>query len=215
MEATPPSALGAPVIHPTADVSPEATIGAGTVIWHRAQIRERARIGEECIIGKDVYIDHGVVLGSRVKVQNSALIYHGATLEDGVFVGPQVVIANDPLPRAITPEGKLKRAEDWEVGEVRVLYGASLGAGSLILPGVTIGRFAMVGAGAVVTRKCPDYGILMGDPARHLGYACPRGHRLGREAKRYRCAECDWTLEAPEGTPESVWVGPSSSSRRG
>jgi len=186
-----------PVVHESAFVHPNATV-TGNVI-----------------IGKDVYIDHGVVLGSRVKVQNSALIYHGATLEDGVFVGPQVVIANDPMPRAITPEGKLKRAEDWEVGEVRVLYGASLGAGSLILPGVTIGRFAMVGAGAVVTRKCPDYGILMGDPARHLGYACPRGHRLGREAKRYRCAECDWTLESPEGTPESVWVGPSSSSRRG
>ena len=198
------------MIHPTADVSPEATIGRGTFIWHRAQVRERVRIGEECIIGKDVYLDHGVVLGNRVKVQNSALVYHGATIQDGVFIGPQVVIANDPLPRAITPDGKLKRADDWEVGEVNVLYGASLGAGSIILPGVTIGRFAMVGAGAVVTHSAPDYGILIGNPARHLGYACPEGHRMSREARSYRCVECDWTLETPGGNPEAAWFGPST-----
>lgn len=204
------TASSAPVIHPTADVSPDAMIGRGTVIWHRAQVRERVRIGEECIIGKDVYLDHGVVLGNRVKVQNSALVYHGATVEDGVFIGPQVVITNDPLPRAITPEGKLKRAADWDVGEVKILYGASLGAGSIILPGVTIGRFAMVGAGAVVTHAAPDYAVLIGNPARHLGYVCPKGHRLSHEARSYRCVECDWTLDAPAGSPDVIWSGPSA-----
>lgn len=190
------------MIHPTADVSSEATVGEGTYIWHRAQVREEARIGSDCIIGKDAYVDSGVVVGSRVKIQNGALIYQGATIEDGVFIGPQVVVTNDMHPRAITPDGRLKRAGDWSVGRVLICYGASLGAGAIVLPGVTIGRFALVGAGAMVTHSVPPHGIAVGNPARHVGYVCPSAHTLKRRGVEYICPECDWVLGVPEGTPK-------------
>jgi len=168
------------IIHPTAEVSPLATIGEGTRIWHQAQVRERARIGRSCIIGKGVYIDFDVVIGDRVKIQNGVSIYHGATIEDGVFVGPHACLTNDKLPRAITPDGELKRDADWEVGRILVRYGASIGAGVIILPGVTVGRFAMVGAGAVVTRDVTAHALVVGNPARLAGFVCACGHRLDR-----------------------------------
>jgi acetyltransferase-like isoleucine patch superfamily enzyme len=165
-------------IHPTAEVSGGAEIGAGTRIWHQAQVREGAWLGRQCIVGKGAYIDHDVEIGNRVKIQNYALIYHGATLEDGVFVGPHACLSNDKVPRAITPDGELKGDSDWQVGSVAVRYGASVGAGAIVLPGVTIGRFAMVGAGAVVTTDVPDYGLAVGLPARLAGYVCCCGQRL-------------------------------------
>lgn len=178
-------------IHPTADVSPEAQIGPGTRIWHQAQVREGARIGAECIIGKGAYIDFDVQIGSRVKIQNYALVYQGVTVEDGVFIGPRVCLTNDRLPRAITPGGDLKGTADWEVGRILVRYGASIGAGAIVLPGVTIGRFAMVGAGAVVTRDVPDHGLAVGQPARRIGYVCACGRRLeGRDDGTLWCAVC-------------------------
>lgn len=167
-----------PRIHETADVSPRAQIGQDTLIWHQAQVREGAAIGEHCIIGKGVYIDSDVVIGSRVKIQNYACVYHGARVEDGVFIGPHVCITNDKYPRAITPDGKLKTATDWEVGRTLIREGASLGAMSVILPGVIIGRFAMVGAGSVVTLDVPDQGLAMGNPACLKGFVCPCGRRL-------------------------------------
>src|SRR5215217_3679629 len=130
-------------IHPTADVSPKAILGEGTRVWHEVQIREGAVLGRNCIVGKGVYIDFGVQIGDNVKIQNRSSVYHGTTLEDGVFVGPHVIFTNDKLPRAITPDGTLKSDDDWEVGPIRVCYGASLGAGAIILPGVTIGRWAL------------------------------------------------------------------------
>jgi len=165
-------------IHPTADVSAEAEIGQGTTIWHGAQVREGVRIGESCIIGKGVYIDFGVSIGSRVKIQNRASVYHGVRVEDGVFIGPHVCLTNDKFPRAITPEGELKTADDWEVSSTLVQQGASLGAGSIILPGIAIGRFAMVGAGSVVTNDVPAHGLVLGNPARLVGYVCRCGFRL-------------------------------------
>ncbi len=144
-------------IHPTAEVSPNAQISTGTHIWSQVQVREHAHIGEECNIGKGVYIGVHVRVGSRVKIQNYALVYEGVTLEDGVFVGPRVCFTNDLLPRAITPDGKLKDATDWEVTPTLVKYGASIGAGSVILCGVTIGEFALVGAGSMVTRDVPPH----------------------------------------------------------
>jgi UDP-2-acetamido-3-amino-2,3-dideoxy-glucuronate N-acetyltransferase len=135
-------------------------------------------IGESCIIGKGVYIDFDVVIGSWVKVQNGASIYHGATIEDGVFIGPHACLTNDKHPRAITPEGLLKGGADWEVSRTVVLYGASIGAGAIILPGITIGRFALVGAGAVVTRDVSAHGLVVGNPARLIGRVCACGHRL-------------------------------------
>ncbi len=187
-----------PQIHPTAQVSPQAEIGPGTRIWHHAQVREGARIGRNCILGKDVYVDFGVQIGDNVKIQNQALLYHGVTVEDGVFIGPQVCLTNDKRPRAITSDGRLKTDADWEVGTIRVRYGASLGARSVILPGVTIGRFALVGAGAVVTRDVPDHGLVVGNPARLVGYVCKCATRLvevGREEERVlmRCPTCGET----------------------
>lgn len=172
------------IIHPTAEVSPLATIGEGTRIWHQAQVRERARIGRSCIIGKGVYIDFDVVVGDRVKIQNGVSIYHGVTIEDGVFVGPHACLTNDKLPRAITPDGELKRDADWEVGRILVQYGASIGAGAIILPGVTVGRFAMVGAGAVVTRDVAAHALVVGNPARRVGFVCACGHPLKETAAK-------------------------------
>jgi acetyltransferase-like isoleucine patch superfamily enzyme len=165
-------------IHPTAEVSPQASIGEGTRIWHQAQVRERVRIGQSCIIGKGVYIDFDVVIGNLVKIQNGAYVYHGAAIEDGVFIGPQACLTNDKLPRAITPDGKLKLDADWEVGKTLIQYGASIGAGAIILPGVTVGRFALVGAGAVVTKDVVAHGLVVGNPARLVGFVCDCGRKL-------------------------------------
>lgn len=180
----------APRIHPTADVSPQAVIGEGTSIWNQVQVREGAVIGTNCVISKDVYIDAGVHIGSNVKIQNGVSVYHGVTIEDGVFVGPHVCFTNDKYPRAINPDGTLKGAEDWIVSETRIGYGAALGARAVILPGVSVGRWAMVAAGAVVTRDVPDYGLVVGHPARLKGFVCPCGARLARADLRARCPKC-------------------------
>ncbi len=178
-------------IHPTAEVSPQAELGPGTRVWHHAQVREGARLGSHCIVGKGAYIDLDVQIGSNVKIQNYALIYHGATVEDGVFIGPHACLTNDKVPRAITPDGLLKGADDWQVGPILVRYGASLGTGAVVLPGVTIGRFAMVGAGAVVTRDVPDFGLVIGQPARLVGYVCRCGQRLSTtRTGAFWCATC-------------------------
>lgn len=178
-------------IHETAEVSEQAAIGAGSRIWNQAQVRENAHIGRGCIIGKDVYIDFGVRVGDNVKIQNGSYLYHGLTIEAGVFIGPGVIFTNDKNPRAVNPDGSIKSADDWLVGETHVLEGASLGAGAIILPGVKIGRFAMVGAGAVVTRDVPDYGLVYGQPARLAGYVCKCATRLVHDvAYQYHCPAC-------------------------
>ncbi len=165
-------------VHPTADVSPEATIGPGTSIWHQVQVRERARIGAGCVIGKNVYIDFDVVVGDNVKVQNNASLYHGLQVEDGVFIGPHVCFTNDKVPRAVNADGSLKSDDDWEAGAILVRAGAAVGAGSILLPGITVGRWAMVGSGSVVTRDVGDYELVAGNPARRIGSACPCGQPL-------------------------------------
>ena len=181
-------------IHPTAEVSPAAQIGDGAQVWHQAQVREGASIGRNCIIGKGAYIDFDVRIGDNCKLQNGVYVYHGATLEDGVFAGPGVILTNDRQPRAINPDGSLKGADDWQVGPIHVGYGASLGAGCIVLPGVSIGRFAMIGAGAVVTRDVPAHGLAVGMPARLAGYVCACGSRLATEetpaSLRGRCQTC-------------------------
>ena len=165
-------------IHPTADVSPAAEIGPGTSIWNQAQVRERARIGAGCVIGKNVYVDFDVVIGANVKIQNNVSVYHGVTVEDGVFIGPHVCFTNDRMPRAINADGTLKSDDDWEVSPILVRAGAAIGANSTILPGVTIGRWAMVGAGSVVTRDVADHALVVGNPARRLASACTCGEPL-------------------------------------
>jgi acetyltransferase-like isoleucine patch superfamily enzyme len=165
-------------IHPTAEVSDLAEIGPGTSIWNHCQVREHARIGSHCILSKDVYVDAGVLIGNNVKIQNGISIYHGVTLEDGVFCGPHCVFTNDRRPRAVNPDGTLKSAQDWVLDPITVRAGAAIGAGAIIVCGVTIGRWALIGSGAVVTQDVPDYGLAYGVPARLRGFVCPCGETL-------------------------------------
>ena len=177
-------------VHPTADVSPQAVVGEGTKIWQQCQVREQAVIGRNCILSKGVYIDAGVHVGNNVKIQNGISVYHGVTLEDGVFCGPHCVFTNDRQPRAVNPDGSLKSADDWTITETLVRAGASIGAHATLVCGVTIGRWAMIGAGAVVTRDVPDYGLVYGTPARLRGFVCPCGEKLAMDEGR----------RAPDGT---------------
>ena len=165
-------------IHPTAEVSDLAEFGPGTRIWNHCQVREGARLGRHCILSKDVYIDAGVQIGDNCKIQNGISVYHGVTLEAGVFCGPHMVFTNDRAPRAVNPDGSLKSGTDWTLSETRVQAGASLGAGAIIVCGVTIGPWAMVGAGAVVTRDVPAYGLVYGNPARLRGFVSPAGVKM-------------------------------------
>ena len=132
-------------VHGTADIESDVSVGQGTSIWHRVQIRTGAKIGAECVIGRDAFIDEGVTIGDRVKIQNAALVYHGVTVEDGVFIGPGAILTNDRYPRAITSTGDLARAEDWTVSPITLRYGSSIGAGAVVVAGVEVGRFATVG----------------------------------------------------------------------
>jgi UDP-2-acetamido-3-amino-2,3-dideoxy-glucuronate N-acetyltransferase len=188
-------------IHPSAEVSNLAVIEAGSQVWNNAQIREHARLGKCCIVGKDVYVDAGVQVGDNVKIQNSALLYHGTTIETGVFIGPGVIFTNDKRPRAITTDGSLKTAADWEVGSIRICKGAAIGAGSIILPDVTVGEFAMIGAGAVVTKNVPAYALMVGNPAKQVGYVCVCGTKLSPiEQLKYQCPVCSIQYDFVEAT---------------
>ena len=189
-------------IHPTADVSEKAVIEEGTSIWHQCQVREDVRIGKNCILGKGVYVDFGVRLGNNVKVQNYVSIYHGVEIEDGVFVGPHVCFTNDNFPRAINPDGSLKAADDWVLGRILIKQGAALGANSTILPKVTVGEWSLVGSGSVVTRDVPAHGLVVGNPARLIGFVCACGQRLVAEKEEgdsmlTRCPHCDQTVAIP------------------
>jgi UDP-2-acetamido-3-amino-2,3-dideoxy-glucuronate N-acetyltransferase len=161
-------------IHPTADVEPGATVGRGTKIWHLAHIRASATIGSDCVIGRNVYVDAEAVVGSRVKIQNNVSVYRGVTLEDEVFVGPCAVFTNDLRPRAQNPE--------WQVTPTLVRRGAAIGANATIVCGIEIGEYAMVAAGAVVTRDVAPYQLVAGNPARRLGWVDEAGNVVSRDA---------------------------------
>lgn len=182
-------------IHPTSEVSDQATIGDGTAIWLHCQIRPGAKLGKNCNIGKGVYVDNDVQIGDNVKIQNYSSVYHGVTLEDGVFVGPHVCFTNDLRPRAVNPDGSLKNTDDWVVTKTLIRKGAGLGANSTLRCGVTVGQWAMVGSGSVVTRDVPDYGLVYGNPARLHGFVCPCGEFLEKEREEgdevvMKCPEC-------------------------
>lgn len=166
------------LVAPSADVSPEAVVGAGCSVWHLAQIRAKARLGDGCVVGRGAYVDAGVVVGHGCKIQNYALLYGPAVLEDGVFVGPGAVLTNDRRPRAVNPDGTPKTAADWTAEGVVVGRGASIGARAVVLAGVSIGPWAMVGAGAVVTRNVPPHGLVTGAPARRVAWVGRSGATL-------------------------------------
>jgi acetyltransferase-like isoleucine patch superfamily enzyme len=178
------------VVAATADVDDTAVLGPGTRIWHLAQVREDARIGSECIVGRGAYVGPGVTLGNRVKLQNYALVYEPARVEDGVFIGPAAMLINDMFPRSVDVGGKLKRADDWHAAGVVVREGASIGARAVVLPGRVIGRYALIAAGAVVTTDVPDFGLMVGMPARRAGWVGRAGERLADEGDgSWRCPQ--------------------------
>lgn len=181
-------------VHPTADVSPNAQLGAGCRIWNQVQVREGARLGVGCTVGKDSYIDSEVVVGAHCKIQNGVYLYRGVTVEDGVFLGPRACTTNDLRPRAIFPDGTPRGPQDFVVTSTRICRGASVGAGAVLVCGVTVGEFAMIAAGSVVTGDVPAYGLVRGNPARLVAAVCACGQTLGKDALRSenhaQCASC-------------------------
>jgi UDP-2-acetamido-3-amino-2,3-dideoxy-glucuronate N-acetyltransferase len=158
-------------IHPTANVSKSATVGTGSKIWINVQVREETKIGAECILGKDVYVAEFVSIGNRCKIQNGVSVFTGVTIEDDVFVGPDATFTNDIVPRAFNL--------DWKIVPTLVKKGASIGANSTIVCGVTIGEYAMVAAGSVVTKSVAPYSLVMGNPARHYRFIDKMGNKVG------------------------------------
>ena len=181
-------------VHPTAVVEKTATIGEGTKIWHFVHIRENAEIGRECVLGHSVYVGKGVKIGNRVKLENRATVYQGVKIEDNVFVGPHVTFTNDPYPRSYST--------DWKIVPTLVKKGASIGAGTVIICGITIGEHAMIGAGSTVTKDIPPHAIAYGNPAKIRGFVCKCGRRLIKEEERQKyilmkCPSCDEKYEIP------------------
>lgn len=167
-------------IHDSAHVSNNAIIGENSKIWINSQVREGSKIGDNCIISKDTYIDTGVFIGNYVKIQNGVSVYSGVTIEDKVFIGPNVVFTNDYFPRACNTE--------WKITPTLVKEGASLGANSTIVCGIIIGTYSMVGAGSVVTKDVPPYALVVGNPAKKIGFVCECGQRLNAD---YVCNKCN------------------------
>ena len=166
-------------IHNTANVSSEANIGSGTKIWINSQIREYSIIGENCNIGKDTYIDEHVVIGNRVKIQNGVSVYNGVTIEDDVFIGPNVTFTNDRVPRSFNSA--------WQISKTIIKKGASIGANATLICGITIGEYAMIGAGSVITKNIEPHGLVIGNPGKLVGYVCKCGNKLDND---YYCVLC-------------------------
>lgn len=158
-------------IHPTAIIDEGAVIGSGTRIWHFCHLMPQSRIGKNCNIGQNVFIDKNAVIGNGVKIQNNVSVYNGVVIEDDAFIGPSVVFTN-----VINPRSFKERKNEFKKTVVR--KGASIGANATLLCGIEVGAYAMIGAGAVVTRSVPDYAIITGNPARQTGWVSAAGYKL-------------------------------------
>ena len=170
-----------PYIHGSSYVDTSAKIGQGTKIWHFSHVDENVVIGNNCSIGQNCYIAKSVIIGNNVKIQNNVSVYQGVTLEDYVFCGPSVVFTNDLNPRSKYPKASASYIK------TNVKTGASIGANSTIVCGVTIGKSSFVAAGSVVTRDVEDYSLVMGVPARHCGWICECGVKLDHSLS---CPSC-------------------------
>ena len=181
-------------VHPTAVIDKTAVIGDDTKVWHFVHVRENAEIGSGCVLGDFVYVGRGVKIGNSVKLENRATVYSGVKIEDKVFVGPHVTFTNDPYPRSLST--------DWKIVETLVKEGASIGAGAVVVCGVTLGEYAMIGAGSVVTKDIPPHAIVYGNPAEVRGFACKCGRKLKEEEKKrefvlMKCPSCGEKYEIP------------------
>ncbi len=195
--------MSAPIGESSADVDATAQLGADVRIWHLAQVRDGVLLGAGCIIGRGAYIGSGVSVGENSKIQNYALVYEPAILERGVFIGPAVVLTNDTYPRAINADGSIKGGHDWEPVGVTVREGASIGARSVCVAPLTIGRWAMIGAGSTVVNDVPDYALMVGVPARRIGWVGPAGHRLQQTTTRvWQCPVTSQKFE--EVSPDEI-----------
>jgi len=199
-------------IHPSADVAESAEIGPGTKIWHNVQIREGVVIGSNCILGTGVYIDHGVTIGSCCKIENGCSVFNGFTIEDRVILGPGVMLLNDRVPRATNSDGSLKSAPDWIVTPGTIEVGSSVGGGAIILPGVRVGRHALIGSGAVVTRDVPDWALAFGNPARIRGIVCSCGGKaapslIASEIVAMLCPNCGTRFDVPSSVYRRATTG--------
>ncbi len=179
--------------HESCCIDEGCAIGARTRIWHFSHIMRGCAIGEQCNIGQNVVISPGVVLGNGVKVQNNVSVYTGVVCEDDVFLGPSCVFTNVVNPRAF-----ISRKDEFR--ETRIKRGASVGANATIVCGHTVGRYAMVGAGCVVTKDVPDYGLVCGVPGRLAGYVCRCGVGISFEEGRAVCPACGERYEQDEKT---------------
>lgn len=185
MREDPATSDGDALIHETAIVEVGASVGVGTRIWHHVHIRAGAHIGVDCTLGKNVFVDQGVQIGDRVKIQNNVSVFRGVELADEVFVGPAAVFTNDRRPRAV---GR------WEVIPTFVSHGATIGANATVLCGVTVGAWAMIGAGSVVTHSVEDNELVVGVPARHSGWVCRCGAVVSRAEsvpEQLSCGSCE------------------------
>ena len=170
-------------VHPTSCVDEPCTIGDGTKIWHFSHVMADSVIGRECTIGQNVFVASGVRIGDHCKIQNNVSVYAGVVLEDHVFCGPSMVFTN-----VVNPRSEIARRDEYKT--TRVKRGASIGANATILCGVTLGAYAFVGAGAVVTHDVPDFALVTGNPARRTGWMCRCGMKLEPASERPRCEVC-------------------------
>lgn len=177
-------------IHADADVDQNAIIAADAKIWDLARIRSGSSIGSGTIVGRNAYVDSDVVIGKNCKIQNNALIYSPAVIADGVFIGPGAILTNDLNPRAINKDQTLKSATDWKIQRVEVQTGASIGAGAICVAPVIIGAWAMVGAGAVVVKNVLDHALVVGNPARQIGWVGKSGSKLEKVSESKKIYVC-------------------------
>lgn len=191
--------------HPTAVIDEGARIGDDTKIWHFCHVMSGARIGERCVLGQNVYVGGAAVIGDGCKIQNNVSVYDGVHLADDVFVGPSAVFTNVRHPRA-----HVSRKDEYE--PTRIERGVSIGANATVVCGTTLGEFAFVGAASVVTRDVPAYALVLGNPARQMGWVCRCGERLEGEGPTYECERCGARYEHYQNKSSSASSPEASSS---